>query len=287
MAVNMIERSAAAMFVDFPDGHDSFETVMNTYTRGDQDIKFEIAIIAFGEHTMNFSRSPTAVDVKEQLMIHAYRDLVDFVLDFQKNGTGKPTKRMLRELNNWDPSLDLQQTSESERLRWRRCYTINWLYDLVNVFSSLVLQRKAMRGKEHESVDWSTAAKILPHHVFQLQCIVDSFTVSPGWIVNALKGHVLGEPAHSFRSRRDVDMFLDPGAKRPFAGILQGIDVFELYLKKDRILHDDPSRNKGAEGILNPLKFDFLHCLGESKDMHGSTIPPSRFSSTNPNGLWE
>jgi hypothetical protein len=319
MAVNMIERSAAAMFVDFPDGYDSFETVINTCTRGNRDINFKIRIMVYGGDTAPFLIPATAINITEQLMIHAYQDLLDFVEDFQKNGTGKPTKRMLKELNKWDPSLDLQQSSDSERLQWRRCYTINWLYDLVNVFSSLVVQRKVIHGKQHESVDWTTATswgngrclyglgefasfvtqlamqkppsdirhKVLPHHVFQLQCIVDSFATSRGWTVNGLNGHILMKPAHEFRSRRDIDRFLDRDHKRPLAGILLGTDLLNRYYRQDDILHDDPSRNEAVEAMLDSLKADYLHCLRESKDMRGSSIPPSRFSATNPNGLWE
>ncbi|CAG8027180.1 unnamed protein product [Penicillium olsonii] len=80
-------------------------------------------------------------------------------------------------------------------------YTINWLYDLVNVFSSIVVQRRAPKKQNIplEQVDWSEYGpwsqgqriygirdfavdithcavqkqgtdirpKILPHHVFQ------------------------------------------------------------------------------------------------------------------------
>lgn len=100
-----------------------------------------------------------------------------------------------------------------------------------------------MKGERHvyEDVDWSTTGpwhhhrrlfglsefageitafamqkpstdvrrKILPHHVFQLQCIVDSFAASRGWMLNPLRGHILAPPPRKFRPRRDVDLFLD------------------------------------------------------------------------------
>lgn len=37
--------------------------------------------------------------------------------------------------------------------------------------------------------------KILPHLVFHLQCIMDAWTVSRGWAINGVKGHILSEPA--------------------------------------------------------------------------------------------
>ncbi|KAH6890686.1 hypothetical protein B0T10DRAFT_606139 [Thelonectria olida] len=54
----------------------------------------------------------TALDAKEQFLIWAYRDLVGFVTD-----------------------LRATRTTNKQRMDWRRSYSINWLYDLVNVFS--------------------------------------------------------------------------------------------------------------------------------------------------------
>ena len=65
--------------------------------------------------------------------------------------------------------------------------------------------------------------KILPHHVFQLQCIVDSMTLSRGWTVSSLRGHVLEQPARKFFARRDVDRFLDREVQKDPLGVLQSI----------------------------------------------------------------
>ncbi|KAI1186813.1 hypothetical protein F5B17DRAFT_345416 [Nemania serpens] len=325
MAITMIERSAAAMFIDFP-GHDSYETVMNTITRGDPDKAqgmFQVALhVISPDQTSSRKVQETAVDVKEQFLIYAYQDLIDFVTDFQKTRSGKPSKRMLAEINNWDPNLDLRRASETERLKWRRTYTINWLYDLVNVFSSIVVQRNTMRGEKHalESVDWSTSGpwdkhrrlfglnefagvithlamqkpgsdirrKILPHHVFQLQCIVDSLTISRGWSLSGLRGHVLRPPPRGFRPRRDVDLFLDRENVRTGSGFLQAVDILKQLFEKDGALHGDVNRHEASYGILEAVQYDFINWLGESKYMSGLTnIPPSRFSTTNSNGLWE
>ncbi|KAI1428087.1 hypothetical protein F5Y12DRAFT_73515 [Xylaria sp. FL1777] len=325
MAINIIECSAAAMFIDFP-GHDSYETVMRTITRGDPDKAQGMFYLAL--HEINPDQASTRkvqetpVDVKEQFLIYAYRDLIDFVTDFQKTRSGNPTKPMLNQIGNWDPNLDLQRASETERLKWRRSYTINWLYDLVNIFSSIVVQRNTMRGERHalESVDWSTAGpwdkhrrlfglnefagmvthlamqkpgsdirhKILPHHVFQLQCIVDSLTISRGWSLSGLRGHVLRAPPRGFRPRRDVDLFLDRENKRTGSGFLEAVDVLKQLFEKDEILHSDFNRHKASYGLLEAVQYDFINWLGESKYMHGLTnIAPSRFSTTHSNGLWE
>ncbi|KAI2638278.1 hypothetical protein GGS21DRAFT_510517 [Xylaria nigripes] len=325
IAVNMIECSAAAMFIDFP-GHDSYITIMKTITRGDPDTAqgmFRLVHHVVRPDVASARKVvETVVDVKEQFMIYAYQDLTNFITDFQKTRSGKPTKRMLSQISNWDPNLDLRGASEEERLKWRRSYTINWLYDLVNVFSSIVVQRNTMQGEQHvlESVDWSTAGpwdqhrrlfglkefagmitrlamqkpgtdirhKILPHHVFQLQCIVDSFTISRGWSLSGLRGHILRAPPKSFRPRRDADLFLDRENNRPCSGFLQAVDILKQLFQQDAALHGDLRRHEASYGLLESLQYDFINWLGESKYMNGLTnIPPSRFSATNSNGLWE
>jgi len=323
VAVKMIERSAAAIFVDFP-GHESHGTVINTITRGDADKAqgmFSLALhLASPDGTRTHKVREMAVDVKEQFLIYAYRDLLDFVTDFQKTRSGKPTKAMLKEFSSWDPNLDLQKATEAERLKWRRAYTINWLYDLVNVFSSIVVQRNTLRGEHHklELVNWSpdgpwdkhrrlwglsefagvvthlamqkpgsdVQRKLGPHHVFQLQCIVDSFSVSRGWSLSPLEGHVMQAPPRDFRSGRDINLFLDRENERIGSGFLQAVDILKQVFQKDGVLHDDLSRHEADYGILESLQYDFVNWLGESKYTSGlNTIPLSRFSSTNPNGL--
>jgi hypothetical protein len=325
IAVGMIKDAESRIFVDFP-GHDSFETVMKTITRGDPDkaqgmFKLSLHLVDHGGGVAETVQD-TDVDVKEQFLIHTYRDLLDFITDFQKTRSGKPTKPMLAEIQNWDPTFDLQRATKQRRIKWRRAYTINWLYDLVNVFSSIVVQRITLKGQKIalETVDWSVNGpwnvhrrlfglnefagditalamqkpgtdirpKILPHHVFQLQCIVDSLTVSRGWSLNSLRGHVLVPPAQSFRPRRDVDLFMDRNNERISQGFCNGVEVLVQFFEKDAMLHGDPNRHKVQSEILIELRDDFVNWLGETKYMYGlTTIPPSRFSNTNANGLWE
>jgi hypothetical protein len=325
IAIAMIKRTESAIFVDFP-GHDSYETAMKTITRGDLDRAQGMFIGRLLKLAPDSSAADvvheTAIDIKEQFLIHAYHDLLDFVTDFQKTRSGKPTKRMLIEIRNWDPRFDIQRASKEERNRWRRSYTINWLYDLVNIFSSIVVQRNTMRGENHDyaKVDWSIEGpwnehtrifglqefagfvtslamqptgtgirqKILPHHVFQLQCIVDSLTVSRGWSTSALRGHIIKSPAQSFRPRRDVDLFLDRENERFGKGYLQAVEILKQMLERDNELHANPVRNRQHSEFLEGVQYDFINWLGDSKYAHGlNTIPPSRFSSTNSNGLWE
>jgi hypothetical protein len=263
----------------------------------------------------------TFLNVKELFWVHAYNDLVDFVTDFRKN-RGKPTKVMKAQLDTWSPTSNLERFTNEERVKWRRLYTISWLYDLVNLFSSIVVQRNTMKGEHHiyETVDWSTSGpwhvhrrlfglnefagditkltmqkqgtdikgNILPHHVFQLQCIVDSFAASRGWTINPLRGHILAGPPRKFRPRRDVDLFLDRENKRPGHGVLQSMDVLKQLIAKDPDSQRGSSQYFDICELLDELRLDFVDWLGESQYMHGlKTVPPSSFSKHNSNGLWE
>lgn len=324
VAVSMLKRSELAMHVDFP-GHDSFHTVVNTLTRGDADKiqgNFQLQLLEVDSTTGARKIEKTALDVKEQFMIHTYNDLLDFVVDFQKTRSGKPTKSMLVEIKNWDPDFDLQRATPEQRLKWRRSYTINWLYDLVNVFSAIVVQRNTLKGQNWalEKVDWSVTGpwnkhrrlfglnefaglvtslamqkqgtdvrnKIPPHLVFQLQCIVDSLMVSRGFYTSIFRGHVMQPPASQFRPRRDVDLFLDREQERTGRGFLQGVHVLEQLFERDAMMNGNPNRHTEHMELIKIAQEDFRDWLGESKYMHGlNTIPPSRFSKTHTNGLWE
>ena len=168
-----VQRTSTAMFVDFVDfpGGDTFETVMNTLTMGDIENGFSMTFPPETVDAAQLQSNPTEtaqggvpgntkidyLDLKEHFFINTYRDLVEFAEDFQKTRSGKPTKRMLEGIKSWDPEFNLQRATDEERIQWRRIYTINWLYDLVNVHSSVVVQRNAIHGEGHalENVDWS------------------------------------------------------------------------------------------------------------------------------------
>ncbi|KAI7194622.1 hypothetical protein KC363_g2019 [Hortaea werneckii] len=329
IAVAMVKQTCIAVFAEFP-GHESYETIMQTITRGDIERaqqQFSLDLYRMMDSGRPEKVRHTYLDAKESFWVHTYNDLLAFIADFQKN-RGKPTKAMQAQLNQWDPNRDLQRATNDERIQWRRLYTINWLYDLVNVFSSIVVQRNTMKGERHalENVDWSPSGpwnhhrrlfglnefagditsfamqkqttdikgKIQPHHVFQLQCIVDSFMVSRGWTVKPFWGHVVKAPPRHFFPRRDVDFFLDREVKRfgpdnnQGPGVLQSIDILEQMLEKDATEQRGSTKHVLARTLFGEIKFDFVNWLGESKYMYGlNTIAPSRFSKYNANGLWE
>lgn len=262
--------------------------------------------------------------MKELLLLHAYQDFITFITDFQKNSNGKPSKALAKELGKWDPEFDLQKATKEERLKWRRAYTINWLYDLVNLSSSIVVQQNNLEGQNWDlsKVDWSVTGPwnrkrrlfglnefagfvcsmawqkqgtdiskhVMPNHILQLQIIIDSLTVSRGWSVSALEGHVLREPARQFRPRRDVDRFLDRENKKLGSGYLEAADILKQVLQNLKATEKgDPLGYAASHAEIFELQFkDFRDWLGMSKYMSGlDTIPPSRFSNTNSNGLWE
>lgn len=323
MAIAMLERSESAVFPNFPD-HDSYENVMSNVMRGDPERKD--SIFCLSRWQLDSKGSPTEVveidvDMKELLLIHAYQDFMAFITDFQKNSNGKPSKALAKELGRWDPRLDLQKATKEERIKWRRSYTINWLYDLVNLSSSVVVQENTLQGQNWDlsKVDWSVTGpwnrhrrlfglnefagfvcsmawqkqgtnvskRIMPHHILHLQVIIDSLTVSRGWSVSVVHGHVVREPALQFRPLRDVDRFLDRENNRFGSGYLQAADKLKQLLK-EKTERNAWFEHRAHVELLEKQSEDFRDWLGESKYRSGpNTTPPSRFSHTDSNGLWE
>jgi hypothetical protein len=84
---------------------------MKTITRGDPvnaQGKFHMKLFRIEKGTGAVEEvHNTDVDVKEEIMLHAYPDLLYFITDFQKIRCGKPTKSMLSQIRNWDPKFDL------------------------------------------------------------------------------------------------------------------------------------------------------------------------------------
>lgn len=227
---------------------------------------------------------------------------------------------MEKELRIWDPLFDLRQATKEERLAWRRVYTIKWLYDLVNLFSSIVVQRNKKRGENHvyEDVDWSPSGpwaehrrlfglneftgvvttlafqkpatdirrRIRPHHVFQLQCMVDAMTASRGW-THRLRGHILERPPTEFQPQRDIELFLDRNNERLTHGVIHMMSTVQQLIDKQ----EQEARGgslKRLTPLLQLLGEDFVTWLGTSKYAHWlEGIPATQFTSTNPNGLWE
>ncbi|KAK0665631.1 hypothetical protein QBC41DRAFT_257934 [Cercophora samala] len=226
-AIATVQRRSTEIFVNFPD-HDSYGSIMDAATCGvSHELQGKLLSMLWlftnceSDQFMP-SQETDYVDSKEQLLLNAYEYLVDFIIDFQHTRSGKPTKRMLAELNTWDPSLNLQKATKAERFRWRRSYTINWLYEMVNTLSSSHPQHRKILGLQEFASFVTYLAmqkpgsnfrhKILPHHVFQLQLMVDSMTISRGWAQNYFRGDMLAPPPNSFDPQHVIkDEFLSDG----------------------------------------------------------------------------
>ncbi|KAF5501425.1 hypothetical protein CGCS363_v006099 [Colletotrichum siamense] len=236
VAIAKIKKTELELFDDFPE-HCYFEKITDTLTRGGLH---RLQKVAEDKAAADRDHHGCLVDVKEQLLMYTYQDLLDFCTDFQKSRNGKPTKAMRAKIGLWDPKLSLETATKEERILWRRKFTINWLYDLVNEYSSW---EQSQRGERcfSDDVDWSPSGpsgsrrtllgltdfaafvtslvsqktgsdlslKISPWHVFQLQCIVDATSVKSGWSLCQHGGHILEAPAAGFLALRDINDIID------------------------------------------------------------------------------
>lgn len=322
IAVAMVKQSEITIFSDFP-GYESYERIKQAILRGDtgqsnNEIRCTIVVEGLAQTTK------ALLDKKELFLIHTYHDLVDFITDYQKTRSGKPTKRMLAQIDNWNPNLNLQKATKEERIKWRRSYTINWLYDPVNITACVAVHGEHAKNEHYvlEEMDWSDQGplrshhrmfglinfaaevttlamqkhgtdfrhKISPHLVFHLQCIIDAWTVSRGWAICWMKGHVLSDPAQNFQPRRDLEVFLgcENWKEEKGDGFFQAIIMLDKCLV--RLKHKGRSLEVIQEciGILDELRLEFLDALGKCTIFHSlSALLPSRFASRNPNGAWD
>ncbi|KAK8078348.1 hypothetical protein PG996_004518 [Apiospora saccharicola] len=298
IAFVQFRRSEAALAIDFP-RHDDYYTILNRVTGGDHEQKDMPMEFSLFDRYGKAETHTVLVDVKEQLLIHTYQDLMDFLIDFQKTRSGKPTKSMLARIRNCDPGYNLQQASPAQRVEWRRSYIINWLYDLVNVYSAPATPGSgSLAGRDiNDGADWSASGtwshhrgifglnefaaeitslamqkpgsdvrhKIMSHHVFELQCIVDSYTVSRGWVISFLHGHRPRNPPVAFSSK-----------------------PLKQVSGKDHTPDDEPIRHEGFLNLLEWVQDDFIEQLGGPKHLDGlASTAPSRFPKSQTNGLWE
>lgn len=118
VAIGIIKDAQSQIFAEFP-GHDSFDTIMQTLTRGDPDN----AVGMFGlsvnrlnpDGTIDQTSPQSDIDAREEFLMYTYQDLLDFIADYQKTRSGKPTKSMLRSIQNWDPYLNLLRATKEQR----------------------------------------------------------------------------------------------------------------------------------------------------------------------------
>jgi len=316
VAIQMVRRNECEVFVDFP-GLDSYMEILTALTGGkpgQMSLERPLALLtepASGTEAMK----EVVFEHSEHVMVRTMEALCYFIRDFRKTRSGRPTKKMLKEIKNWDLKFDLQGAQKEERLQWRRVYIINWLYDLVNVYSSPITQGGRDEKVMLEEIDWSETGpcgqerrlfgltslaatitelamqkgddmtdvmrKILPHHILQLQCVIDSFAVSRGWFIDPYKGDRVGEPAQNFHPRRDVSRFMEQFPRG--AGLLQ--DTLKVHEEWYGNLSQHQEEVKAA---TDRILCHFEDWLGKSMYINDpDNTLASRFTNSSANGLWE
>ncbi|GKT89786.1 hypothetical protein CT0861_03589 [Colletotrichum tofieldiae] len=321
LAIGMVKQTESDVFADFP-GRPSYETLEKAITLGNAqkaENGFSVAMPFMVSDEQSQGGENVFIDLREYIMLDAHRNLVDFAVDYQQKRNGVPTKSMFAQIANWDPDFNLQQAMKEEMLKWRRAYTIKWLYDLVNIYSCPIVQGGHGEQQNLENIDWSSKneqvlqkailglqdfagtvtslamqkpgthvpERILPHEVFFLQCIIDAFTVSRGWSIDMVKGHVLTIPPQIFDPTREIELFLDRKNERGNSGCLPSLRVLVKLLEADEELHEEPGRHQSWLYSLKTLH-DGWNCLGSSTHLHDQHVfPTSSFSETHVDGLWE
>lgn len=329
VAIGLVQQMATEISVDFP-MHDSFDRMI--------DVAKCIAIERIkpqldAEHPEESAEPLVAeatVDPLEAICLNVFQDLCDFIQNYRKNKTGKPTRAMLLHISRFNPLLDLQDISHSTRMQWRRAYTINWLFDLVNLFKSSAELDKGDSGeaKDLSQIDWTSSgpyasshrvfglrnfaafittlatqkdgtefkSKILPQHVFQLQLIVDSFTISCGWQFEAPKQHIICPRPKKIRPLQDVEIFLDLECNMSGNGLTPAIKAADRHFADERneispCGQSCASRHMAETRVMLAVAGEISNWLGKTNCGSEARLglKSSRFSQVvgHNNGLWE
>ncbi|KAF4555126.1 Hypothetical protein D9617_3g021970 [Elsinoe fawcettii] len=262
-AVAFIKRAEQMIARDFP-GEEDFSSMLFTL-----DYIYKISETNTTPHTASRisivlpDQEAEFLDAKEALSMYAYYDLIDFITDFQQNRNGKPTKEMAKrlQLDKWDHNPPLQDMTDAARVLWRRAYTTNYLYELVNAFNiglpvPTTAKSKSRRSAERPSLfgnhkglfglaafvgpiaelatqkpSQTFRARILPSQVFQLQLIVDSFTASRGWVLDPFRGHLVRPVAEPYQAFQQIDIMLRGSPPNEYTFLSNISQLLAMYEK--------------------------------------------------------
>ena len=259
---------------------------------------------------------------EEQLLVCTEQDLVKFIEDYRKSRTGKPSSTYAN--INWNPNFSDRKMARSEvtpqKIRkWKSDFTISWLYDLVNTYAASRLQSNKPREKKPEKLEWkfkdlssrqwtrrqlwgpmdlayditllcmqkpgsAIASVIKPHHVFQLQIVVDSMLTAKRWnaqnvppieCYGSTSSNLAWELGNS--DLRAADALRD-GWCHAADTLLQAMQGGE-------------DRRKDLETWNHPLSYlpgirEDIETLGETSLAWNDKGPTSLFSNSSRNGLW-
>ncbi|KAK2000775.1 hypothetical protein LX36DRAFT_738594 [Colletotrichum falcatum] len=218
LAIGMVKKTELDVFADFP----------RNVQKAENGFSAALHLLILDDQSQGNDNA--SIDLREYTMSYTCQDLVDFVVDHQQKRDGRAT--------------------QEERLKWRREYTVKWLYDFVNSFSYAVTKDADAKHQCLEDIDWR-AFETNNRAVTGLQdfaAIVTSlamekpetyvlgahstprslcytmhfrpFTVSRGWSINMLKGHVLMNPPQTFNPAREIELFLGRENEREHNGCL-------------------------------------------------------------------
>lgn len=243
------------------------------------------------------------LDLKEFYSLYAYQDFIAFVQDFKINRDGSKSKRFKELQGTWDPNIDFRRAprpNKKQRRKWRRTYTISWLYDLVNVFSWLCEDNQSPNGAKRDprNADWSfvggrdgsrhlfgldeiarlacflawktditeCSKYIKPHHILQLQLIIDSMSVSRGWSEKLITSQIQTPVEHAQNStpRRDLQRFLHCNDINPIRNFLSSSDELTSRLRVCRKTHGG-FRYSHLADIFQTQNDRFRRLLGEPR----------------------
>jgi hypothetical protein len=314
VAITMIRERDAYLSAEFPNHH-CFNKIWQFMSPSERKtggvISSLLDRLPGGQY---FKDLIIGVDFVESTLNYAYQDLQTFIVDYRQNRNGKPTKRLLSELRRWDPDFDLSEATPIERVRWRRWYTINWLYDLVNSTAAEAFDR-GLTKNQLASADWSASGpwqnhcmvfgindfagfvtslamqnpgaelkkSILPHHVLEMQSIVDSFMACRGW-TNELATHSIRAPA-DFSPRRDEFNFLGRYGQGT-TGFLVSTVGFKATCMPGNVAPRQFDHDNRLADLLLAIANNLKSSFGQTKLPERSAIPvKSRFLEDN--GLWE
>ena len=258
---------------------------------------------------------------EEQLLVSTELDLINFIEDYRKSRTGKPSSTY--ENLNWNPNFSDRRTTMSdaspqELRKWKSDFTISWLYDLVNTYAAARLRCNKPRMKKPETLDWKVdkdssnwtrrqlwgpmdfayditllsmkkpkdeiIGEIKPHHVFQVQIIIDSMLTMNRWKMQS-------SPPVECRESTTSSLAWDIGNSHLRATESLRADwcrsTRHLLSKIDAVYEQNGNQGIWA-AVLSylPSRIHDVLTLGRTSLAEQDTGPISMFSRSSKNGLW-
>lgn len=269
-AAAIVKKAQDVVFYSFPDD-DAYIKLIQAYTGGGidklpEDTTIRLSVENYEENPFDYELQEYSVPhehMKELLMLHTYNDLVEFSKDYKQAPVGKPTELLSKQFAKWEFDTDIAKLRPKKRKTWRRLYTIKWLYALLDSFYTYekhvahLEHERAAEGGQPTPVTKKTSFFLMNdfvadlvklvaqetevvkkgvsfHLLFQLQCMVDSFTISRGWEVG-FSSSVFYTPAPSLKhstTARNLEQFLCSGDGAAPRGIVSGVnslkDTFDI-----------------------------------------------------------